>query len=73
MSDSLAAVQRSSSDREGLSPSPEASSPEVVTMADLLVEDDDDNGTEPSTDRSETMDETMEDDDENDDEYVGMG
>lgn len=71
MSDSHDAVQRHSSDREGLSPSPEASSPEVVTMADLLVEDDDDIEYEPST---ETMDESMEEEEEgNDDEFVGMG
>ena len=58
-------------DREGLSPSPEAPFPGVVTIADLLDEDDDDIEFQPSTEQSE-MSDAMDEDEEESDEYVGM-
>ncbi len=72
MSSSATANNRQSDDREGLSPSPGAPSPGVVTIANLLEEDDDDIEFEPSTERSDNSDWVEEDDDEDGDEYVGM-
>jgi hypothetical protein len=72
MSSSGAAVGHQADGREGLSPSPGAPSPGVVTIADLLGEDDDDIEFEPSTERSETSYENWtEDEEEGGDEYVG--
>jgi hypothetical protein len=72
MSPSAAAAHRQPDDREGLSPSPEAPYLGVVTIADLLDEDDDDIEFEPSTEQTEISD-AVEDDDEDGNEYVGMG
>lgn len=63
-------------DREFLSPSPGQPSPGVITIADLLDEDDDDIEFEPSTQQSEDSDWVDEDDEDRDgggdgDEYVG--
>lgn len=67
------AVQHQPDEREGLSPSPGAPSPGVVTIADLLEEEDDDDiEFEPSTERSENSDWIEEEEDEDGDEYVGM-
>ncbi len=71
MSSSAANVQRQPNDREGLSPSPEAPSPGVVTIADLLDEADDDIEFEPSTEHSDISD-TAADDEEEDDLGVCM-
>jgi hypothetical protein len=60
-------------DREGLSPSPEAPSPRVITIADIFGDDDhDDIEFEPSTEQSEISDVIDGEDDEDEDEYVGM-
>ena len=65
MSSPRAAIHRDPEDREGLSPSPG-----VVTIADLLDEDDDDIDFEPQSEQSVSSDEVAEGED--DDEYVGM-
>ena len=72
MSSSAAATHGHLDDREGLSPTPEAPSPGVLTIADLWGDDDnDDIEFQPSTEQSENSD-LMEEDMEDGDEYVGM-
>ncbi len=74
MSPSAATAQSPSNDRDGLSPSPEAPSPGILTIADLLDDEDDDIEFEPSSEQSDLIDEEGEEDqDEEDDEseYVG--
>jgi hypothetical protein len=68
----IAAARGQPEDREGLSPSPEAFSPGVVTIAGLLDDDNDDIEFEPSTERSESSEWVDEDDGGDDEEYVGM-
>jgi hypothetical protein len=65
------AVHQPHDNREGLSPSPGASSPGVVTIADILEIDDDDIEFEPSTEHSGTSDGMEEEDEDDGDEYVG--
>jgi hypothetical protein len=72
MSHANAIPHQQHGNREGLSPSPGASSPGVVTIADILELDDDDIEFEPSTEHSGTSDGVEEDDEEDGDEYVGM-
>lgn len=74
MPPSAATSQSPSNDREGLSPSPEAPSPRILTIADLLEDEDDDIEFEPSTEQSDMNDEEEEEDqeeEEDENEYVG--
>ena len=72
MSSSAEAVQRQLRDREGLSPSSQALSPGVITIADLLDEENDDTEFEPSTEQDDTSDGAAEEGEDDDDVYVGM-
>ena len=71
---SAAIAQSPSNDRDGLSPSSEAQSPGILTIADLLDSEDDDIEFEPSTEQSDMTDEEGEEDQDEEDEeneYVG--